>query len=88
MSTTQVAFIAHDWCGWNDQYGRYTHLPSGDTLVCRPGMGQDDWDRAQLQYFRKYPGLNVYDCPGAYTTDGRLMGSTDEICARLEDRLY
>lgn len=80
-------FIAHDWCGWNEQHGRYTHLPSGKTLVCQGWMGQRQWDQAQLEYLEGFPGLNVHDCPGPYTTDGKLMGTTDEICERLRQRL-
>lgn len=81
------SFIVHDWCGWNDRYGRYTHMPSGATLVCQAWMGQQEWDKAQLEFLERFPGLNVHDCPGAYSTDGRLMGSTEEICARLQERL-
>lgn len=85
----QAAFIAFDWCGWNDNYGRFTHLPSGDTLVQRHGMRQHDWDKAQLEWFRKFPGLTVYNNarPGAYRPDGDVMGTTEEICQRLEGRL-
>lgn len=81
-------FIAHDWCGWNEQYGRFTHMPSGDTLVCQAWMGQLEWDKAQLAYFRKYPGINVHRCPvGPYNTNGSIMGTTDEIILRLEPRV-
>jgi len=82
-----MEFIAFDWCGWDERFGRFTHLPSGETLVCRDGMGQIAWDKAQLNFFQKFPGLNVHSCPGAYTTDGRLMGTTEEICERLKKRL-
>lgn len=81
-------FIAHDWCGWNQQYGRFTHMHTGDTLICKASWGQSEWDQAQLEYFSKYPGINVYDCPGEYNRNGRLMGSTNEICERLEKRLF
>jgi hypothetical protein len=86
-TTQQTAFVAHDLCGWHLQYGRFTHMPSGDTLVQEDWMGQADWDKAQLAFFRKHPGLNVHECPGAYNTNGKLMGTTDEICARLRQRL-
>lgn len=83
-----MEFIAHDWCGYNDQYGRYTHVPNGTTLVCQAWMGQKDWDQAQLEFLQQFPNLNVHDCPtGPYSTNGRLMGSTNEICARLKERL-
>lgn len=80
-------FIAHDWCGWNERYGRFTHLPSGDTLVCQEWMGQSDWDKVQLEWFSKYPGLDVHECPAVYDRSGPLMGTTEEICARLAERL-
>lgn len=83
----QEQFIAHDWCGFGERYGRYTHLPSGDTLVCRPDMGQVEWDKAQLAYMKKYPGLNVHECPGRYTTDDPLLGTVDDIIVRLEKKL-
>lgn len=82
-----VEFIAHDWCGSMQQYGRYTHMPSGDTLVCKAWMGQVDWDKAQLEYFQKYSNITVHECPGQYTSDGALMGTVEEICARLTNRL-
>jgi hypothetical protein len=86
--TNQQPFIAYDWCGWNEQYGRFTHVPSGETRVCQTWMGQRDWDQAQLDFLQKYPGLNVHSCPvGPYSTDGRLMGTTEEICERLRLRL-
>ncbi|OWK34313.1 hypothetical protein [Fimbriiglobus ruber] len=80
-------FIALDYCGWNQTYGRFTHIPSGDTLLCLPGMGQREWDEAQWLFLQQYPGLNVHMCPGAYTTDAKLLGSADEICERLVKRL-
>ncbi len=59
-----------------------------DTLVCQGWMGQRDWDKAQLEYFRKYPGLVVYKCPtGPYRRTEETFGTTEEICQRLEARL-
>lgn len=81
-------FIAHDWCGFNEQYGRYTALPSGRTLVCRPGMDQAAWDKAQLAYLSEFPNQPVHECPGPYTTHGtRLIGFTDALCAGLRKKL-
>lgn len=89
--TTEVAaaFIAHDWCGWNERFGRFTHMPSGDTLVCQGWMGQLDWDKAQAEWFQKFPGeLMVHRCPnGAYRETGDTMGTVSEITARLEQRV-
>ena len=87
-----MKFIAFDWCGWNEQYGRFTFCDfdshdSGDTLVCRPGMDQRAWDQAQLEWFRKYPGLTVYRCPESYHPNNDVMGTTEEIIQRLESRL-
>ncbi len=79
-------FIAHDWCGFDEKYGRYTHMPSGKALVCQKWMRQADWDKAQLEFLKQFPGLNVHDCIGAYTTKGKLMGTTDEICERLQPK--
>lgn len=81
------AFIAFDWCGWNDRYGRFTHVPSGDTIVCQGWMGQEDWDAKQLEFFQKYPGLTVYKCLTNYRNKGDSMGTTEEICTRLAKRL-
>jgi hypothetical protein len=87
-TTASLPFIAHDWCGWNNRFGRFTACPLGQTLVCQEWMGQEDWDYAQLMFLRRFPGLPVHSCPGVYTTAGtRLMGTTDEICRRLESRL-
>lgn len=82
-------FIAFDWCGFNENLGRFTHMPSGDTLVQQPWMGQADWDNAQLRWFMKYSGLTVYDNarPGPYRPEGKIMGTTFEICERIQKRL-
>jgi hypothetical protein len=83
-----MEFIAFDWCGWNDRYGRYTHMPSGETLLCRPYFSQAEWDIAQLEWFKKFPGLNVHDCPtGPYSTNGPLKGTTDELVEQLTAKL-
>lgn len=81
-------FIAFDWCGSFQYYGRFTHCPSGDTLVQRQGMTQKIWDQTQLKWFRKYPGLTVHNCSDCpYSSSAPSMGSTEEICERLEKRL-
>ena len=88
-------FVAHDFCGWNEQHGRYTVCPgeSGrepETLVCRPHMDQTDWDVAQLKFLEKLPAdWPVHSCPTVYTTEGtRSMGTCGEICERLRKRLH
>lgn len=87
-------FIAHDWCGWDDRYGRYTVVPGAQTLVCRPDMSQVAWDKAQLEFLKPYagqsPSLIVYECAdqsGPYRPSERTLGTVDEIVARLERRL-
>lgn len=83
-----MEFIAHDWAGWHERLGRFTHMPSGETLLCRGYWGQEEWDRAQLEWFRQYDGaVTVHECPGAYNPGGKLMGTVAEICDRLEKRL-
>ena len=84
-----MEFIVHDWCGWNERNGRFTHCPSGQTLVCRDWMGQRDWDDAQLTWFREFDGsLVVHKCPeGPYRETGNTMGTVAEIIGRLEVRL-
>lgn len=81
-------FIAFDWCGWNGNYGRFTHIPSGDTLVQPDCIGQREWDQAQMKWFSKYPQLTVHRCPeGPYRETGDTMGTTDEVVTRLKERL-
>lgn len=88
MSGEQMAFIVFDWCGWNESNGRFTHMPSGDTLICKGWMGQREWDQAQSEFFAKYPGVKVYRClTGPYRKTDDLMGTTDEIVERLKTRL-
>jgi len=84
-----VPFIAHDWCGLNDHYGRFTHVPSGKTLVCEGWMLQADWDKAQLEWFAQFDGdIVVHRCPqGSYCETGDIMGSGSEITERLRARL-
>lgn len=79
-----MEFIAHDWCG---TFERYTHMPSGKTLVCEAWMNQQDWDIAQMDFFLEYPGLDVHECPGVYDTKGRLLGSTDSLYEKLKTKL-
>ncbi len=88
LKRTNMDFIAFDWCGFNENLGRFTHMPSGDTLV-QQGFDQRKWDQRQLEFFKKYPGLTVYnnERPGPYRPEGKVMGTTEEICARLERRL-
>lgn len=83
-------FIVFDWCGWGERYGRFTHMPSGETLVCQMWMGQADWDRAQLAWMLKYDGeMLVHRCErGPYHETGNLMGSVGEIMERLQRRTY
>lgn len=79
-------FIAYDRAGWNRGSDRFTHMPSGKTLLRQRYMNQDEWNKAQLEWFRQFDGsLTVHDCPEAYSTDGRLMGTVAEICKRLEE---
>ncbi len=83
-------FIAHDFCGWMERYGRYTTCfpDNNETLTCAAWMTQKDWDKAQLEFLQKFPGITVHKCPGVYTTVGtEVMGTTDEICDRLRKRL-
>lgn len=82
-------FIAHDWCGFLDRYGRFTHLPSGQTLICEAHMDQEKWDRAQLRWFRQFSGtLVVHRCPvGPYRETGDSMGTVAEIIEKLKARL-
>lgn len=78
-----MEYIAFDWCGTFENYGRFTHLPSGETIVQQPWMGQSDWNKKQLEFFQKYPGLTVYKCPFNYNDRQESMGTTEEICGRL-----
>ena len=84
------SFIAFDWCGWNNRYGRFTLVAeeNSTTLVQQGHMGQKEWDHAQLEWFRKYPGLTVYRCPENYVPDPtNVMGTVEEIIQRLKERL-
>jgi hypothetical protein len=63
----QERFIAADYCGWNQRYGRYTVCPTGETLVCQPSMLEFEWEKGQLEFLEKYPGLNVHNCPDRYS---------------------
>lgn len=83
-----MEFIAFDWCGWNERYGRFTHMPSGDTCLQPCDADQRSWDKKQLEWFKKYPGIKVCRClTGPYVLNDNLMGTTDEICDKLKQRL-
>lgn len=83
------AFIAHDWCGWNERNGRFTHMPSGKTLLCEDWMGQEAWDKAQLAWFTQLDeNLIVHKCPdGPYRETGNTYGSVTDIIKKLKERL-
>ena len=84
-----ATFIAHDWCGWNERFGRFTAVPNGETLVCREWMGQLEWDAAQLKWLEQFDdSLVVHKCPnGPYRETGNTMGTVGEIKARLRSRV-
>ena len=87
-SASYAAFIAHDWCGWNNQHGRFTAMPNGETLVSQGWMNQSQWDRAQLEWFRRFDGhVTVHECPGVYSDTAPVMGTVADIRQRLEGRL-
>ncbi len=89
MKEAGDSFVAFDWCGWTDSLGRFTHMPTGDTLVCQGWMGQADWDKAQLEWFERLDGsLVVHKClRGPYRETGETMGTAAEIVERLRKRL-
>jgi hypothetical protein len=83
-------FIAYDYCGWNMKYGRFTAMPSGDTLTCQPYMGHLDWDKAQLAWFLRFDSDIVVHRnrgDGPYRETGDIIGKVSEIVARLRDSL-
>lgn len=83
-----IAFIAHDWCGTHGQYGRFTHIPSGETLVCQAWYSQKRWDEEQLEWFRQWPvDLVVYKCQQAYVKTNETYGSVGEIIERLKMKM-
>lgn len=80
-------FIAFDWCGWDDRYGRFTHCPSGNTLAQQAWMDQADWDKAQLEWFRQYDGLTIYKCYEQYVADeGSVMRTVRNAIELLQGR--
>ena len=80
-----TVFVAFDWCGWNDQYGRFTAMPDGATLTCKAWMGQADWDAAQLDWFQQFsPDIVVHRCETGPYRD--TMGTVGEIVKRLKSR--
>ena len=86
---TLMNFVAFDYCGWQDRYGRFTVVPDGETLVQGAWMRQEDWDKAQLEWFSKLDGdLVVHRCErGPYRETGDIMGTVEEIKQRLKGRL-
>jgi hypothetical protein len=82
-------FIAFDWCGAMDSYGRFTHMPSGKTLVQEKWMGQSDWDSKQLEWFKTFDSALVVHKNlqnGAYRETGDTFGTVGEIIEKLERR--
>lgn len=73
-------FIAVDFCGWNESITRYTHVPSGETLL----ETKKAWATKRIEFLKKYPGIPVHVCPGRYTTEGtRCLGSTEEWAEKV-----
>jgi hypothetical protein len=81
-------FIAFDYCGWSEQYGRLTHVPTGETLVCKSCWGQQDWDIAQATFFDKFLNIKVYDCagPGSYRPNDKCWGTTEYLAEKLRNK--
>lgn len=55
--------IELDYAGWKG-WPRYTHYPTGDTLLRKPYMSDEQWAEAKISYFLKYPGVKVLDEEG------------------------
>lgn len=89
VEAIETKFIAFDQCGFGDRYGRFTALPSGDTLTCQAWMAQADWNKAQLKWFEQFPTtVVVHRClSGAYRESGDTMGTVGEIIERLKNRV-
>ena len=80
MPDEPESFIAFDYCGWNESTGRFTVMPTGETLLYRS-------EKTLLEFLAKFPGLPVYSCPGRYTTVGtKPLGTTEEICERVRGK--
>ena len=52
-------FIAYDFYGVNNDYERFTHIPSGDTLIPQQYIKHSDWNKAKLTWFGKYLNLDI-----------------------------
>lgn len=81
-------FIAYDHAGWNDRHERFTHVPSGKTLLSQPHWSEPEYLKRRLDWYRQFDAsLTVHACPGSYSTDGRLLGTVGDICERIEAKL-
>jgi hypothetical protein len=56
--------IDQDFAGWGE-WARYTHSPSGDTLLRKPYMSSDEWHALKRDWLAKYPGVPIFDERGA-----------------------
>ncbi len=80
-------FIAYDHCGWEGTSDRYTHMPSGDTLLETRELGEVARLNKRIAFFAKYPGLNIHRCPGAYSMREKVIGTTDQRRQEAQDKL-
>jgi hypothetical protein len=90
MPTEEVIeFVAFDWCGWDERQGRFTHMPSGKTIVQGVDATQKGWDAKQLAFFKEYPpSTPVCRCPdGPYRLNDNRMGTCGSIVDKLTSRL-
>ena len=53
--------IVKDRAGFFRSHERYTHYPSGDTIVKQPHEEREAWEDRKQAFFRRHPSARVFD---------------------------
>lgn len=53
-------YIVLDYAGFGG-WRRLTHIPSGDTCLCKPYMTHQQWLEAKQEFLNKYPELAILE---------------------------
>ena len=54
-------YIELDYVGMFGGWQRLTHIPSGDTCLCKPYMTYQEWLTARQEFLNKYPELVILE---------------------------
>ena len=77
---TPSEFIAMDFAGWNQSNKRFTHVPSGKTLVRPPHASETEWHAKRSEWFSQWDStLNIHDGRERYSPNTKIIGTVEKM---------